>query len=238
MSGARVSMTDELYEYLDSVSDREPAVLAELREETQKDPRKNMQIHPMQGQFMAVLVEALAPKKIVEVGTYTGYSSLSMALALPEDAKIWCFDVSEEWTSLARKYWSRAGVDDRVELRLAPGAESLQALLDEGHGGSVDLIFLDADKPNYHVYWELALDLLRPGGLIIVDNTLFQELAPEDVSDDDIRKKFDFYGDDIIEILIESTHAIRAFNRQIHKDDRVSLAMIPVGDGMTFAVKR
>ncbi len=238
MSGTRLNMTETLYDYLDSVNDREPPVLAALREETQSDARKNMQIHPMQGQFMGVLVEALQPKKIIEVGTYTGYSSLAMALSMPADAKVWCFDVSKEWTDLARKYWAEAALSDRIELRLAPGADSMQALIDEGHAGTVDLIFVDADKPNYATYWELGLDLLRTGGLMIIDNTMFQELVPASVTDDQIKAYFADRPPEWHEELLKSVEAVRAFNSQIHQDDRVSLAMIPVGDGMTFAVKR
>jgi caffeoyl-CoA O-methyltransferase len=237
MSGQRLVMTDELYGYLDSVNDREPPVLTALREETEKDPRKNMAIHPMQGQFMGVLVRALQPKKIVEVGTFTGYSSLSMALAMPADAEMWCFDISEEWTALARRFWEEAGLADRIDLRLAPAAESLQALLDEGHEGTVDLLFLDADKQSYPTYWELGLQLLRPNGLVIVDNTMFQELVPARMTDDAIRTKYEGRDPDWVEMIVESVHAVRAFNAQIVADDRVDTAMVPVGDGMTFAVK-
>ena len=238
MSGARLAMTEELYAYLDSVNDREPDVLAALREETAKDPRKNIAIHPMQGQFMGVLVRALQPKKIVEVGVFTGYSSLSMALAMPADAQMWCFDISEDWTAVAKKFWEQAGLGDRIELRLAPATESMQALIDEGHAGTVDLIFIDADKQNYLNYWEQSLELLRPGGLMIADNTMFQELVPARVTDEMVAEHFSFYPDEVIAEVTDSVHRVRAFNEKVHKDDRVDLAMIPVGDGMTFAVKR
>ncbi len=238
MSGGRLNMNEELYTYLDSVNDREPPALVALRIDTESDPRKNMAIHPMQGQFMGVMVQALQPRKIVEVGTFTGYSSLSMALEMPDDARMWCFDISEDWTALAKKHWQLAGLDDRIDLRLAPGTDSLQALIDEGHTGTVDMVFIDADKPNYTNYFELGLQLLRKGGVMIVDNTMFQELVPLSVSDEQIRAYFGHYPDETVEELTHSVHCIRAFNAQIHKDERVSLAMIPVGDGMTFAVKR
>lgn len=236
MSGARLEMNETLYDYLDSVSDRELPILAELREETRKDLRFNMQVSPMQGQFMGVLVRALAPKKIVEVGVYTGYSSLSMALAAPE-ARMWCFDISEDWTALARKFWKKAGVDDRVSLTLAPGADGLQGLIDDGHAGTIDLVFIDADKPNYPVYWDKAHTLLRPGGLVIADNTLFQSLAPPKFTDDEIRAKFAHYPPEAQEEIVAFAHGVRAFNEYAHKDERFALSMIPVGDGMTFGVK-
>ena len=238
MSGALLEMNDRLYAYLDAVSDREPAVLAELREETHNDPRFNMAVAPMQGQFMGVLVRALGARRIVEVGTYTGYSSLSMALALPDDGRMWCFDISEEWTGLAQKYWRKAGVADRIELRLAPGEESMDALVAEGHGGSIDLVFIDADKPNYHKYWERGLTLLRRGGLMIADNTLFQGVVSDDYDDERLKAHWAHRPKEILPELVGNTHAIRAFNEQIHKDDRVELSMIPVGDGMTLAVKK
>ena len=238
MSGALLEMNDRLYAYLDSVSDREPAVLAELREETHRDPRFNMAVTPMQGQFMGVLVRAVGARRIVEVGTYTGYSSLSMALALPDDGRMWCFDISEEWTSLARKYWQKAGMADRIELRLGRGEESMDALIAEGHGGSIDLVFIDADKPNYHKYWEQGLTLLRRGGLMIADNTLFQGVVTDDHDDEKLRAKWAHRSKEVLEELVGNTHAIRAFNEQIHNDERVDLSMIPVGDGMTLAVKK
>ena len=238
MSGNMLETNDRLYGYLESVSDREDAVLAELRAETQKDPRFNMAVSPLQGQFMGVLVRAIGARKIVEVGTFTGYSSLSMALALPEDGTMWCFDISEDWTALARKYWKKAGVDHKVELRLAPGTDSMDALIAEGHSGTVDLVFIDADKPNYPDYWERGLTLLRQGGMIIADNTLFQGVVPVEFDDDKLRAHWSTRSDDIQDMLVESTHAIRAFNERIHWDDRVDLSMIPVGDGMTLAVKR
>jgi caffeoyl-CoA O-methyltransferase len=237
MSANLLRMNDELYAYLDSVSPEEPPVLRDLREETLRDPRFAMAVTPMEGQFLAVLVRMLAPKKICEVGVYTGYSSTSMALAMPPGGHIWCFDVSEAWTNVARKYWKRAGVEDRITLRLAPGAESMQWLLDTGHRGTFDLVFVDADKPSYTKYWDLAHALLRTGGTIIADNTMFQGLVPPGKSDADIRAFVAKRPPAVQEEILLSTHAIRAFNQRIKADKRFALSVAPVADGMTFAVK-
>jgi caffeoyl-CoA O-methyltransferase len=237
MSANLLKTTDELYDYLASVSDREPPILRELREETLKDPRFGMAVSPMEGQFLGVLVRMLAPKKVCEVGVYTGYSSLSMALALPSDGHMWCFDVSEPWTSVARRYWKKAGVESKITLRLAPGAESMQQLLHDGHGGTFDLIFIDADKPSYPRYWDLAHALLRQGGTAIVDNTLFQGFAPARVSDSDIRAATADRPPEVQREMIDATHGIRAFNERVKADTRFAISLVPVGDGMTFAVK-
>jgi caffeoyl-CoA O-methyltransferase len=237
MSANLLMMTDELYAYLDSVNDREPPQLKALREETMKDPRFNMAVSPMEGQFLSVLVHMLAPRKICEVGVYTGYSSLSMALALPPGGHIWCFDVSEPWTSVAKKHWKAAGVDGKITLRLAPGADSMQWLLDGGHGGSFDLVFLDADKPNYSRYWDLAHALLRTGGTVIADNTMFQGFVPATLSDGAIHARLASRPPEVREEIVAATHAIRAFNKRAHADRRFALSLVPVGDGMTFGVK-
>jgi caffeoyl-CoA O-methyltransferase len=237
MSANLLRMNDELYAYLDSVSPDEPAVLRELREETMRDPRFNMAVTPMEGQFLAVLVRMAGARKICEVGVYTGYSSTAMALALPPGGHIWCFDVSEAWTSVARKYWRKAGVEERITLRLAPGAESMQWLLDTGHGGTFDLVFVDADKPNYPKYWDLAHALLRPGGTVIADNTMFQGFVPASKTDADIRAAVAKRPPEVQEEILQSAHAIRAFNRRVRSDKRFALSVVPVADGMTFAVK-
>lgn len=237
MSANLLAMNDELYAYLDSVSSREPPSLAALREETMKDPRFNMAVSPMEGQLLGVLVRMLNARKICEVGVYTGYSSLSMALALPPGGHIWCFDLSEAWTNVAKKHWQAAGVSDRITLRLAPGADSMQWLLDTGHAGTFDLVFVDADKPNYHRYWDLAHALLRKGGTVIADNTMFQAFVPARVTDADIRARFAHYPSAAQEEVVKAAHAIRAFNERIHADARFALSLIPVGDGMTFGVK-
>ncbi len=237
MSANLLAMNEELYAYLDSVSGREPPALAALRDETMKDPRFNMAVSPMEGQFLGVLVRMLNARKICEVGVYTGYSSLSMALALPPGGHIWCFDVSETWTSVAKKHWQAAGVSDRITLRLAPGADSMQWLLDTGHAGTFDLVFVDADKPNYHRYWDHAHALLRKGGTVIADNTMFQAFVPQRVTDADIRAKFAHYPPAAQDEVVKAAHAIRVFNKRIHADGRFAISLVPVGDGMTFGVK-
>jgi caffeoyl-CoA O-methyltransferase len=237
MSANLLKMTDELYAYLDSVNDREPPILRELRDETLKDPRFAMAVSPMEGQFLSVLVRMMAAKKICEVGVYTGYSSLSMALALPPGGHIWCFDVSDPWTSLAREYWKKAGVEDKITLRLAPGAESMQHLIDGGHAGSFDLVFIDADKPNYPKYWDLAHTLLRQGGTVIADNTMFQGFVPLRVGDEDIRRARPHYPPAVQQELVDAAHAVRAFNERVHADRRFAISLVPVADGMTFGVK-
>jgi predicted O-methyltransferase YrrM len=238
MSGERIEMTPALYDYLDSVSLREAPKLAALREETLSDPRHNFQVSPMQGQFMQFLVRALGARRIVEVGVYTGYSSLAMALAMPADGRLWCFDVSEDWAAMAKRHWAAAGVADRIEFRLTTGEAGLKALVDEGHAGSIDLAFLDADKPNYPVYWDLAHTLLRPGGVVIADNTLYQGAVTADLTDDKLAAKWADKTDDHRKLLIDYTHGVRAFNEKVRDDDRFDISMVPVGDGMTFGLKR
>jgi predicted O-methyltransferase YrrM len=173
-----------------------------------------------------MLVELLGAKRIIEVGTYTGYSSISLARALPQDGKLIALDISDEFTSVARRYWKRAGVDDRIELRLAPAVDSMDAMLKAGEAGTYDLIFVDADKPNYVNYYERGLRLLRPGGLLLVDNTLFsgRVLNPDDPSLEPWRREW--------------TLGVMAFNRMVRDDQRVALAMTPIGDGLTFCRKR
>ncbi len=237
MSASLLAMNDELYAYLDSVSDREPPVLRALREETLTDPRFNMAVSPMEGQFLGVLVRMLNARKICEVGVYTGYSSLSMALALPPGGHIWCFDVSEPWTSVAKRHWQAAGVADRITLRLAPGADSMQWLVDIGHAGTFDLVFIDADKGSYPKYWDLAHILLRKGGTAIADNTMFQSSVPPSVTDAAVRAKVANRPPEVQDEIVRSVHAIRAFNKKVHADPRFAISLVPVGDGMTFGVK-
>ncbi len=237
MSGTQLHMTDELYAYLDSVNDREPPVLRELREETSRDPRFNMAVSPLEGQFLGVVARMINARKVCEVGVFTGYSSLAMALALPDDARLWCFDVSESWTAVARKYWRKAGVERKITLWLAPAVDSMQRLLDEGHAGTFDLVFIDADKPNYHRYWDLAHALLRAGGAAVADNTMFQEMLLPRIGDDELMRKWAARPPAVQDELIGNVHALRAFNRTVHQDRRFAIAMVPVGDGMTFGVK-
>ena len=220
MSPRSIGLSDALYDYLLEVSLREPDILRRLREETAKMTMANMQISPEQGQFMGLLVEILGAHRYLEVGTFTGYSALSVALAQPDDGEVVCCDVSEEYTAVARRYWEEAGVSHRIRLHLAPASETLENLLNEGAGESFDFIFIDADKENYDAYYEHALKLLRPGGLAAIDNVLWNGSVIDPDKDD---------GD---------TEAIRALNRKLHGDERVSLSLLPVGDGLTLARKR
>jgi predicted O-methyltransferase YrrM len=208
-------LTDALYEYILAMGARETPVQRALRTETRKLPMAGMQIGPDQGALLQVLVRILGAKRCIEVGTFTGYSALSVALALPRDGKIVCCDVSEEWTSIGRRYWKKAGVERKIDLRIAPALETLGKLK-----GTFDFAFIDADKPNYWKYYERCLALLRRGGLVAIDNTLWggSVINPQKQS--------------------ESTVALRAFNKRVAKDARVDIALVPVGDGLTLAVKR
>lgn len=240
MSRNMIMMTEALYEYLYEVSDREPAILAELRAETEKaTPWFGMQITPMQGQFMQVLLAAIGARKVLEVGTFTGYSALAMAMALPRDGHLVTLDISDEYTSLGRKFWDKAGLADKIELRLGPASETLESMVENGEAGSYDFAFIDADKANYPDYWERGLTLLRQGGLIVADNTLFQTTVTADFDDAKLEGFWRSRNrqEEHFPELIGNTHAIRAFNRKVRDDKRVRLAMVPVGDGMTMGVK-
>lgn len=220
MSNKSLGLDDRLYDYLLSVSLREPQVLTELREETTNHPMKTMQIAPEQGQFMALLVQLIGAKKALEVGVFTGYSSLAVALALPPDGKIIACDVSEEYTTTARRYWEKAGVAHKIDLRLAPAIETLSTLIELGEANTFDFAFIDADKSNYDAYYEQALILVRPGGLITIDNVLWSgSVADPEVKDN-------------------RTEKIRALNQKLYQDDRVYISMLPVADGLTLAVKK
>jgi len=215
-----VTMTDKLYRYIVDHSHRDQPVLRALREETAKLPMAGMQIGPDQGQFMALLAKLIGARRCIEVGVFTGYSSLCVALALPEDGRIVALDVSEEWTAIARRYWRQAGVEHKIDLRLGPATATLETLISLQEAGRYDLAFIDADKGNYLDYYERCLILLRPGGLIVVDNTLWSG----DVADPANQKA--------------DTVALRAFNDALHNDERIDLALLPVGDGVTLARKR
>lgn len=219
MSNRTIGLADELQAYLLDVSLREPELLAELRRETMAMPQASMQIAPEQGQFMALLVQLVGARRILEVGTFTGYSALVMALAQPPGGRIVACDVSAEWTAIARRYWERARVADRIDLRLGPAVETLDALVAAGETGTFDLAFIDADKSNYRTYYERALTLLRPGGLICVDNTLWGGSVVNPAKDD------------------PDTRAIRAFNAALKDDPRIALSLVPIGDGLTLARK-
>ena len=213
-------LPEELYAYLLDVSLRELPLMRRLREETASLEEANMQIGPEQGQFMALLVELMAARNALEVGTFTGYSALAVALALPDDGRLVACDVSEEWTAIGRGYWEEAGVAHKIDLRLAPAVETLDGLLAEGYAGTFDFAFIDADKEGYDVYYERALELMRTGGLIALDNTLWEGkvVDPEETDAD--------------------TDAIRAINTKLAGDERVTLSLLPVGDGLTLARKR
>ncbi|MGA1409096.1 MAG: class I SAM-dependent methyltransferase [Prochlorotrichaceae cyanobacterium] len=220
MTVETLSLTPDLYQYLHRISLREPVILQQLRQETASHPMGQMQIAPEQGQFMAFLVKLIEAKKILEIGVFTGYSSLSMALALPPEGTLIACDRDPEATAIAQRYWQAAGVDSRIQLHLAPALETLQTLLDQGEAASFDLVFIDADKRNYDRYYELSLQLLRPGGLILIDNVLWGgKVADPQISD-------------------PRTEAIRAFNAQLFQDDRIDLSVLPIADGLTLARKR
>lgn len=219
MSNRTLKLDDRLYDYLLDVSLRETAELAELRKETSQHVLSNMQIAPEQGQFMAMLARLIGARRYLEVGTFTGYSSTIMALAMPEDAEIVCCDVSEEFTAIARKYWEKTGVEDRMSLHLGPAVETLNHLLADGGRDTFDIMFIDADKDNYEAYYEKGLELVRSGGLIMIDNVL--------------------WGGDVIDPTVDDnpTRSIRAINTRIATDKRVELSLVPIGDGLTLARK-
>ena len=217
MSNRTIQLDDRTYEYLLAHSLREDPRLAALRAETASHPKVNMQIAPEQGQFMQMLVRLSGARRAIEVGVFTGYSSLAVMLAMPEDGRLLALDVSEEYTAVARRHWQSAGVAGRIELVIAPATETLDARLARGEAGQYDFAFIDADKTSYLAYYERLLKLLRPGGLIVVDNTLWSgEVANPDNREAD-------------------TRALREFNDALHGDPRVDLALLPVGDGLTLA---
>jgi predicted O-methyltransferase YrrM len=216
MSKGSIGLSEELNAYLIEVGAREPEVLARLREETAAMPQAGMQIAVEQGALLALLVRLLGARRLLEVGTFTGYSSTAMALALPPDGRIVCCDVSEEYTNVARRYWAEAGIADRIELRLAPALETLEALLAEDGPGSFDLAFIDADKTNYRGYVEAALLLVRQGGLIAIDNVLWSGRVIDAAETD------------------KDTLAIRDLNTDLATDERVDVAMVPIADGLTL----
>ncbi len=219
MSNKTLALDDRLYDYLLSVSLREPDILARLREETLHRADAEMQIAPEQGQFMALLLKLIGARRSLEVGTFTGYSALVCALALPEDGQLIALDINEETTAIAQRYWAEAGVENKIELRLGPAEDSLRNLIDGGDQGSFDFVFIDADKTGYLTYYEMGLQLLRPGGVLAFDNVLWAgRVADPGAGDDD-------------------TQALRALNVQLHADPRVDISMVPIGDGLTLARK-
>jgi caffeoyl-CoA O-methyltransferase len=213
-------LSDALYDYLLSVSLREPLVLRRLREETAGHPQSDMQISPEQGQLMALLARTIGARRTLELGVFTGYSALAVALALPDDGRVVACDLSEEYTAVARRYWREAGVEHKIDLRLGPAAATLEALLGERQEGAFDFAFLDADKENNDLYYEQLLRLLRPGGLLLIDNAFWGGLVIDPAAQD------------------PATAAIRTLNEKVHHDDRVDLALLPVADGLTLVRKR
>ncbi len=221
MSSHTITLTDTLHDYLLRYGIRESALARELRAETLTATSWHMmQISPEQGAFMQLLVRLVGARRAIEVGTFTGYSALVVAEALPDDGKLIACDVSEEWTAIGRRFWERAEVADKIDLRLRPAVETLDELIAAGEAEAFDFAFIDADKANYDVYYERCLTLLRPGGIIGIDNVLWGGRVADADADD------------------EDTRAIRALNTKVNEDARVHTAMLPVGDGLTLAIKK
>ncbi len=220
MSTKSFFLEQSLYDYLCKQSLREPDVLRRLREETAQSSMARMQIAPEQGQFMQWLIRLMGARRGIEVGVFTGYSSLCAALAMPEDGYLLACDVSEAWTDVARRYWVQAGVAEKIELRLAPATRTLDTELGTGLAGSYDYAFIDADKTNYIAYYERCLELLRPGGVILVDNVLWSGAVADAANQE------------------EDTVALRAFNEYLHGDERIDLSMLPLADGLSLCRKR
>ncbi len=220
MSARTVQLDDRLYAYFQKVSLREPEILRRLRDETVPLPRSSMLLSPEQGQFLSLLVELLGVRRAIEIGTFTGYSGFCIARALQPGGRLICCDVSEEWTRIARRYWEEGKLSDRIDLRLGPALDTLDRILEDGGAGTFDFAFIDADKENYEGYYERVLTLLRPGGLVAVDNVLWGGSVADPDKDD------------------ANTRALRAFNEKVHGDERVSLSLVPIGDGLTLARKR
>lgn len=220
MSNRTLPLDDRLYQYLLAHSLREPPSLANLRAETASHPKVNMQIAPEQGQFMQMLVRLLGARRAIEIGVFTGYSSLAVMLAMPADGRLLACDISEEYTSIARRHWQAAGVADRIDLVIAPAEETLDARLAADEAGRYDFAFIDADKTGYLAYYERLIELVRPGGLIVVDNTLWGGEVANPANCD------------------AETAALREFNDVILADSRIDLSLLPVGDGLTLARRR
>ena len=220
MSNQTISITDSIYKYLCKNSLREDEVLSSLRAYTYRMEQRNMQISPEQGQFMQLLIKLIGAKNTIEIGVFTGYSSLCVALALPLDGKIIACDISTKYTDIAEKYWKDANVRNQIDLRIGPALDTLQKLIDKGLSNTFDFSFIDADKINYDNYYELSLKLLRPGGLIAIDNVLWSgDVVDERINDID-------------------TESIRSLNKKIYIDKRVDISILPIGDGLTLALKK
>lgn len=219
MANRTAPLTDALYDYLLSISLHEPALLKELRAQTAKLESSRMQISPEQGQFMAFLVELMGAKNTLEIGTYTGYSAMWTASALPKDGKLTACDINKEWTDIAREFWKKAGFDHKIDLHLAPALETLDALIAQGKAQTFDFAFIDADKNNYPSYYEKTLTLIRTGGVIAIDN-VFLAGRVLDESDQD-----------------KNVQTMRMFNKKLFSDQRIKLSTIPIGDGLTLVRK-
>jgi predicted O-methyltransferase YrrM len=220
MANRSLALDDQLYRYMLDHSVHEPEVLAALRQETAQHPMGQMQIAPEQGQFMALLVQLLGVKRALEVGVFTGYSALAVALALPAEGTLVACDISKDYTAIARRHWEQAGVAHKIDLRIAPAVETLNHLIESGAAGSFDFAFIDADKSNYPTYYEQCLTLVRPGGLIAIDNVLWSGRVADPTVQDN------------------RTNKIRAFNDALYHDNRVTLSLLPLADGLTLAMKR
>lgn len=220
MANKTLGLDSNLYQYFQQVSVREVEVLKALREETQKYPTARMQIAPEQGQFMALLVQLMKAKKTLDIGVFTGYSALVVALALPSDGQVIACDVDEKMTQIAQQFWQKAGVSHKINLQLAPALETLDHLIAKGENNTFDFAFIDADKSNNNNYYEKALWLVKPGGLIAIDNVLWGgKVADPDIKDN-------------------RTEKIRNFNQKLHQDPRIALSIVPIADGLTLALKK
>jgi len=219
LSNRTLSIDDRIYDYLCDVSIKEPALLRQLREETAQIEYSVMQISPEQGQFMSLLIKLMGARRALEIGTFTGYSSICVASAMPDDGKLICCDISPQWTAMAEKYWALTGLSNKIDLYSQPAEQTLQTLLDEGAERSFDFIFIDADKQNYIKYYEMSLRLLRKGGIIAIDNTLWSGAVADPENSE------------------PGTRAIRRFNDMLKHDDRVSQSLLTIGDGLTLILK-
>jgi predicted O-methyltransferase YrrM len=220
MSNRTLPLNDGLYQYLLNHSVQEPEILVALRQETASLPLAEMQIAPEQGQLMALLVQLLGVKKALEVGVFTGYSALRVALAMPADGRLVACDINPEYTAIAQRYWAAAGVSDRIDLRLGPALDTLNHLIDAGEANQFDFAFIDADKANYSNYYERVLQLVRPGGLVVIDNVLWSGRVADPAVQD------------------SRTKALRQFNQRLYQDDRIVLSLVPIADGLTLALKK
>ncbi|MFW6365955.1 MAG: class I SAM-dependent methyltransferase [Spirochaetota bacterium] len=220
MEPSNITVSPKLLSYIREVSLREHPALAHIRENTRSHPCSKMQITPEEGQFMTMLMKLIGARTTLEVGVFTGYSTCATALGLPDDGRIIALDRSHEWTSRAKRFWDEAGIGHKIELRIGEGTELLAGLRNEGYADSIDFVFIDADKKNYDAYYEHAITLTRPGGLIMIDNTLWRGKIIWKTSEE------------------HAVHQLRAFNEKLHGDERIDITILPMADGITLARKR